>query len=269
VATVRPHTGGGADVFYVHTDQLNTPRTVSRPSDNALMWSWYSDPFGTDAANDNPAGAGTFKYNLRFAGQLFDGQAGLHHNGWRDFDPAVGRYIESDPIGLHGGIDTYAYVAGNPISRIDFLGLWWFGDPLPQSMVDASAGLGDALLLDQGARLRRLFGVDGGIDLCSGSYHGGQAAGIIGGLISGEGEAVILSDAAHYAPRLIAEGVDVASAQAAVVGEIRAMQATLAEGESLGALAGRISVDGKLVQYNAFPLPGGNINVGTIFPVLW
>jgi hypothetical protein len=54
-----------------------------------------------------------------------------------------------------------------------------------------------------------------------------------------------------------------------VVSEIEAMQAALAEGESLGSLSGRITVDGVLVQYNAFPLFGGSINVGTIFPVLW
>ena len=122
VATLRP---GGATVaiYYVHTDQLNTPRAVTRPADNALMWSWFSDPFGTDAANENPSGAGTFAYNLRLPGQVFDGAVGLHSNYFRDFDPATGRYIQSDPIGLRGGINTYAYVAGNPLEYVDPLGL--------------------------------------------------------------------------------------------------------------------------------------------------
>lgn len=62
-------------------------------------------------------------YNLRFPGQLFDGQAGLHANGFRDFDPAIGRYPQSDPIGLRGGINTYSYVKGNPVNSIDRLGL--------------------------------------------------------------------------------------------------------------------------------------------------
>lgn len=119
VATLRPN-GGGVDIFYVHTDQLNTPRAVTRPADNVLMWSWFSDPFGTDAANENPAGAGTFRYSLRFAGQVFDGQAGLHDNGFRAYDPAIGRYVESDPIGLYGGSwSTYSYANNNPISNDD------------------------------------------------------------------------------------------------------------------------------------------------------
>jgi RHS repeat-associated protein len=83
------------------------------------MWTWNSDPFGTDAANPNPAGAGAFAYNLRFPGQVFDGQAGLHDNYFRDYDPAAGRYAESDPIGLRSGINTYPYVGGNPLSNVD------------------------------------------------------------------------------------------------------------------------------------------------------
>jgi RHS repeat-associated protein len=147
VATLRPHTGGGIDIFYVHTDQLNTPRAVTRPSDNLVVWSWYSDPFGTDAANENPAGAGTFKYNLRFAGQLFDSQAGLHANYNRDYDPAVGRYVESDPVGLRAGINTYAYVGGNPISYVDPTGLLCFdfnkfADEIRDNRFDLGATLG-------------------------------------------------------------------------------------------------------------------------------
>jgi RHS repeat-associated protein len=137
----------------VHSDQLNTPRQVTRPSDNVLMWSWLSDPFGTDAANENPAGAGTFKYNLRFPGQVFDGQAGLHDNGFRAYDPAIGRYPTSDPIGLAGGINTYAYVGGNPISRTDPYGLFdptgWVGSAIgtvESATAAAAAAVGFAVV---------------------------------------------------------------------------------------------------------------------------
>jgi RHS repeat-associated protein len=121
VATIRP--GTPAFIYYVHTDHLDTPRRVSRPSDNQLIWTWYSDPFGTDLPNENPAAGGTFKYNLRFPGQLYDGHAGLNQNYFRDYDPAIGRYVQSDPIGLTGGINTFSYVASNPMSLIDPRGL--------------------------------------------------------------------------------------------------------------------------------------------------
>jgi len=122
VATLRPN-GATVSIYYVHSDQLNTPREVTRPSDNTPMWTWNSDAFGTDAANPNPAGAGTFAYNLRFPGQLFDGQAGLHDNWLRDYDPAVARYAQSDPIGIDAGINTFTYVGNNPLTWLDPTGL--------------------------------------------------------------------------------------------------------------------------------------------------
>ncbi|MFL6604740.1 MAG: RHS repeat-associated core domain-containing protein [Steroidobacteraceae bacterium] len=61
---------------------------------------------------------------MRFTGQIFDGQTGLHQNGFRDYDPASGGYIESDPTGLGSGINTYAYANGNPVSFVDPWGLW-------------------------------------------------------------------------------------------------------------------------------------------------
>ena len=79
------------------------------------MWTWNADPFGTDAANPNPSGAGSFAYNLHLPGQVFEGQAGLHYNRMRDYDPAIGGYSESDRLGLNGGINTYTYVQGDPI----------------------------------------------------------------------------------------------------------------------------------------------------------
>jgi RHS repeat-associated protein len=118
VATLRPKTGG-VNIFYVHTDHLNTPRKVSRPSDNKLEWRWDADPFGTAAVNQNPAGLGTFPYNLRFPGQYYMAETGLNQNWIRDYDPLTGKYVESDPIGLKGGLSTFAYASDNPISGID------------------------------------------------------------------------------------------------------------------------------------------------------
>jgi RHS repeat-associated protein len=123
VATLQPNGSGGVNIFYVHSDHLNTPRKVSRPSDNQLEWRWDADPFGTTAANQNPAGLGAFVYNLRFPGQMYMAETGLSQNYFRDYDPAVGRYVESDPIGLSGGVNTYAYTGDDPIMNYDDLGL--------------------------------------------------------------------------------------------------------------------------------------------------
>ena len=123
VATLRPN-GSSIAIYYVVTDQLGTPREVIRPSDNALMWTWFTGPFGVEAPNTNPQGAGSFTYDLRFPGQIAGSWGSTFQNDYRDFDPAVGRFIESDPIGLSGGsFSTYAYVGGNPISRSDPTGL--------------------------------------------------------------------------------------------------------------------------------------------------
>lgn len=124
-ATLRPDANGGVDIYYVHTDRLNTPRRISRATDNTIVWVWSSDPYGNGFVDQDPDGDGqSFTYNLRFPGQYYDAETGLNYNYMRDYDPAVGRYVESDPIGLAGAsYSTYAYVSGNPISDYDPFGL--------------------------------------------------------------------------------------------------------------------------------------------------
>ena len=125
VATLQPNGSGGVNIFYVHTDHLNTPRKVAQPTSGTLVWRWDADPFGTTTANQNPAGFGTFAYNLRFPGQYYQAETGVNQNWNRDYDPIVGRYIESDPIGLAAGVNTYTYVGGDPVFYIDAFGLCW------------------------------------------------------------------------------------------------------------------------------------------------
>ncbi len=106
------------DVFYIYADHLNAPRVIT-DQQNKVVWNWESNPFGIG----QPTSSSGFVYNLRFPGQYFDSETGLIHNGFRDYDPQIGRYIQSDPIGLGGGINTYNYVGGRPVNGIDPLGL--------------------------------------------------------------------------------------------------------------------------------------------------
>lgn len=117
-------------VFFIHTDHLNAPRMVLDKSNN-LRWSWIAEPFGTTAANNNPQGLGATTFNLRLPGQYFDQESGVHYNYRRDYDPSIGRFTQSDPIGLGGGTNTYVYANSDSVSLVDPLGLQVFPAPPP------------------------------------------------------------------------------------------------------------------------------------------
>jgi RHS repeat-associated protein len=87
----------------VHTDHLGSPRKITSQAGNTV-WQWLDKPFGDVPIDQDPDGNGVaFEYNLRFPGQYFDTETGLHYNYHRYYDPRTGRYITSDPIGLEGG----------------------------------------------------------------------------------------------------------------------------------------------------------------------
>ena len=113
-------------LYYVHTDQLGTPRAVSDSVTGKVVWRWGGEPFGANAPNERPDGDGVnFVFNLRFPGQYFDVETGLSYNYYRYYDPIIGRYVTSDPSGLAGGLNTYGYVNANPTTYMDPLGLGW------------------------------------------------------------------------------------------------------------------------------------------------
>jgi RHS repeat-associated protein len=108
---------------YIHADHLNTPRAMTA-ANRSIVWRWDGDAFGYMAPNSDADNNGVIEYlNLRFPGQMYDAETGFFHNGFRDYDPAIGRYLQSDPIGLAAGINTYSYVGNDPIAMIDPLGL--------------------------------------------------------------------------------------------------------------------------------------------------
>jgi RHS repeat-associated protein len=79
--------------------------------------------------DENPSSLGIFEFPLRFPGQYFDKETNLYYNYFRSYDASIGRYVESDPIGLEGGLNTYAYVEGQPLADTDELGLRGFRIP--------------------------------------------------------------------------------------------------------------------------------------------
>ena len=98
------------------------------------------EPFGSNPANDDPDGNQVaFDLPLRLPGQRYDKETALHYNYFRDYDPSIGRYGESDPIGLRGGLNTYLYVLAEPLQRFDPHGLKTLPDKfnLPKSPQDA------------------------------------------------------------------------------------------------------------------------------------
>ncbi|MCO7222728.1 RHS repeat-associated core domain-containing protein [Pleionea sp. CnH1-48] len=113
--------------YFYHNDHLGTPIALTN-SQKAIVWQAQYDVFGQ--ANISNHG---IENNLRFAGQYFDSESGLHYNWHRYYDPKLGRYITSDPIGLAGGINTYVYALNNPVKHVDPTGqavpliLWGLG----------------------------------------------------------------------------------------------------------------------------------------------
>ena len=121
-------------LYNVYADHTSTPRVITRTSDSVMVWRWdTAEAFGATAPDQNPSSLGTFSYNQRFPGQVFDAETGLFDNWNRTYDARQGRYRQSDPIGLAGGVNTYSYVTGNPLSYVDPMGLDRWGDAPAQS----------------------------------------------------------------------------------------------------------------------------------------
>jgi RHS repeat-associated protein len=109
---------GPAVLNYLYADHLGTIRAVAAPTGGTgYLWAWQNNAFG----NQLKSGGDNF-YN-RFPGQYYDVETGLHYNIHRYYDPGTARYLQSDPIGLVGGISTYASVANSPLNFMDPLGL--------------------------------------------------------------------------------------------------------------------------------------------------
>ena len=104
-------------LYYYLNDHLATPQQLVKP-DGTPVWKAAYLPYGQAQVR-----TAAVANSLRFLGQYFDTETGLHYNWNRYYDPAAGRYLSPDPIGLQGGMNLYGYVQGNPVNRIDPWGL--------------------------------------------------------------------------------------------------------------------------------------------------
>ncbi len=140
----------GAEYYFYHNDHLGTPQKMTAVN-GLVVWAAKYSSFGK--AEVDP-GSGV-ENNLRFPGQYFDGETGLHYNMHRYYDPETGRYLTPDPIGLAGGINPFVYANNNPINLIDPLGLYckiiWDdpvtgGDPISMRFENKKIGYWDAVI---------------------------------------------------------------------------------------------------------------------------
>ena len=111
------------NIYRIYADQIDTPRVITDAT-GKTVWSWESKPFGETAPNEDPDQDGlSLHYSQRFPGQTYDAETGLHYNFHRDYNPQTGRYVQSDPIGLGGGMNSFAYVKAMPLNFVDWEGL--------------------------------------------------------------------------------------------------------------------------------------------------
>jgi RHS repeat-associated protein len=105
-------------ILYIHTDHRGAPVAMTDAA-RKVLWQASLTPWGQAALGVSEA-----RLNLRLPGQYFDEETGLHDNFHRTYDPKEGRYLQPDPLGYPDGPDAYLYAGGDPINKIDPLGLY-------------------------------------------------------------------------------------------------------------------------------------------------
>ncbi|WP_080435588.1 RHS repeat-associated core domain-containing protein [Burkholderia ubonensis] len=104
--------------YFVICNQVGMPERIEDGNGDAVWLAKEIDPYGTVVV----AEGSSVEYDLRWPGHWLQRETGLHVNRFRSYSPMLGRYLQSDPLGLAGGINLYAYPP-NPVAEVDVLGL--------------------------------------------------------------------------------------------------------------------------------------------------
>jgi RHS repeat-associated protein len=150
--------------FFVFTDQIGTPTSVE-DQDGQEVWRAAIHPYGHADVSANSS----LSFHLRFPGHYFDEELGLHYNRFRYYDPSLGRYLQSDPVGILGGFNLYAYHP-NPLDRVDVRGLGCWSDEAKQGLIDE----GFVILEEKDCNLRVRSPAGYEYDLTPGTLQPGQ-----------------------------------------------------------------------------------------------
>ncbi|WP_260476915.1 RHS repeat-associated core domain-containing protein [Stenotrophomonas sp. 278] len=180
VAVVSEQQIGGSQLAFLQPDHMGTPRMVIDAIRDVTIWEWDSktEVFGNQIPNSDADGDGvSYELAMRFPGQLATDASALFYNYQREYDPSAGRYSQSDPIGLNGGLDTYSYVGGNPLIFSDPYGL-----ERREECIAAATLVGAMCGSAGGAYLGGTWGAAGGGLACSASGPGALACAGAGGM---------------------------------------------------------------------------------------
>ena len=164
---------------YFHCDQIGIPREMTDKDGNLL---WFGNYTGWGRLKEETKVTDSAYQPFRLQNQYADRETGLHYNFFRYYEPDAGRFVNQDPIGLEGGENLYKF-APNAQIWVDIFGLWSFGDPLPQWLVDGAAGFGDNISMGITKKARQSFGISGGVTEST-AYKTGDWLGEIPGLIN-------------------------------------------------------------------------------------
>ncbi|RYG90101.1 hypothetical protein EU803_15820 [Loktanella sp. IMCC34160] len=99
-------------LYFVRSDHIGRP-VLATDNTGTVVWTASYGPFGEVVASSGP------NIDLRFPGQWFQAETGLHQNWMRDYDPTTGRYMQADPLGLVDGASVYGYARQNPGRYVD------------------------------------------------------------------------------------------------------------------------------------------------------